>query len=59
MKGFFWNCDGFTDRIKHRFILDLTKEQNLSFIAISEIVRRSFTEPFQGIYVEGDILFGI
>ena len=46
MKGIFWNCDGFKDPKKHRFISDLTKEHNLSFIAISEIGRRSFTSPF-------------
>jgi hypothetical protein len=27
-------------------VSDLVKEQNLSFIAISETVRRSFTDPF-------------
>jgi exonuclease III len=46
MKGIFWNCDGFKDPKKHRFISDLTKEQNLSFIALSEIGRKSFTNPF-------------
>jgi hypothetical protein len=46
MKGIFWNCDGFRDPKNHRFISDLTKEQNLSFIAISETVRKSFTDPF-------------
>ena len=46
MKGIFWNCDGFKDPKKHRFISDLTKEHNLSFIAISETGRRSFTNPF-------------
>jgi hypothetical protein len=46
MKGVFWNCDGFRDPLKHRFISELTKEQSLSFIAISETVKRSFTESF-------------
>lgn len=46
MKGVFWNCDGFRDPLKHRFISELTKEQNLSFIAISETIKRSFTESF-------------
>jgi hypothetical protein len=43
-KGFFWNSDGFKD--PNRFISDLTKEQDLSFIGISEIGRRSFIDPF-------------
>ena len=46
MKGVFWNYDGFKDPKKHRFISDLTKEHNWSFIAISETGRRSFTNPF-------------
>ena len=46
MKGIFWNCDGFKDPKKHRFISDTTKEENLNFIAISETVRRSFTDSF-------------
>ena len=46
MKGVFWNSDGFKDPKKQRFISDLTKEHNLSFIAISETVRKSFTDPF-------------
>jgi hypothetical protein len=46
MKGIFWNSDGFKDPKKHRFISDLTKEQDLSFIGISETGRRSFIDPF-------------
>jgi hypothetical protein len=46
MKGIFWNSDGFKDPKKHRFVFDLIKEQNLSFIAISETVHRSFTDLF-------------
>jgi hypothetical protein len=46
MKGLFWNCDGFRDPKKHRFIFDITREQNLSFISISEIGRRIFSDPF-------------
>jgi hypothetical protein len=46
MKGMFWNCDGFRDPKNHRFISDITREQNLSFIGISEIGRRSFSDPF-------------
>jgi len=46
MKGVFWNSDGFKDPKKHKFISDLTKEHNLSFIAISETSRKNFTSPF-------------
>jgi hypothetical protein len=46
MKGVFWNSHGFKDPKKHKFVSDLTKEQSLSFIAISETVRKSFTDPF-------------
>jgi hypothetical protein len=45
MKGVFWNNNGFRDPKKFRFISDLSKELNLSFIAISETIRKSFTEP--------------
>jgi hypothetical protein len=46
MKGIFWNSDGFKDPVKHKFVSDLTKEQNLSFITISETVCKSSTDPF-------------
>jgi len=46
MKGVFWNSDGFKDPKKYKFISDLTKEHNLSFIAISETGRKNFTSPF-------------
>src|SRR6266540_5723739 len=46
MKGIFWNCDGFKDPKKHHFISDLTKENNLNFIAISETGRKQFSIPF-------------
>jgi hypothetical protein len=46
MKGVFWNSHGFKDPKKRKFVSDLTKEQSLSFIAISETVRKSFTDPF-------------
>lgn len=46
MRGIFWNSDGFRDPKKHKYISDLTKENNLSFIAISETGRKSFTNPF-------------
>lgn len=46
MKGIFWNCDGFGDPKKHRFVADLTKEYNLSFIALSETVKKDFSDSF-------------
>jgi hypothetical protein len=36
MRGVFWDCNGFKDPKKYRIISDLTREQNLSFIALSE-----------------------
>jgi exonuclease III len=42
MKGIFWNCNGFADVKKYRFLSDLTKEKNLDFIALSETGRGSF-----------------
>ncbi|PWZ23951.1 hypothetical protein Zm00014a_037299 [Zea mays] len=44
--GIFWNCDGFGDPKKHRFVADLTKEYNLSFIALSETVKKDFSDSF-------------
>jgi exonuclease III len=46
MKGVFWNCDGFRDPKKHRFVTDLTKEFNLSFIALSETGKKDFSDVF-------------
>ena len=39
MKGIFWNCNGFADPKKYKFLSDLTKEKNLDFIALSETCR--------------------
>jgi hypothetical protein len=44
MRGTFWNCNGFKDPKKHRFVVDLTREQNLCFIAISETGRKGFDD---------------
>lgn len=44
MKGIFWNCNGFADPKKYKFLSDLTKEQNLDFIALSETGRASFPQ---------------
>jgi exonuclease III len=46
MRGVFWNSDGFRDPMKHRFVSDLSKEHTLSFVAISETVRKSFSDSF-------------
>jgi hypothetical protein len=42
MRGVFWNYNGFKDPKKHRFISDLTREQNLSFIAAYKMGRKGF-----------------
>jgi exonuclease III len=44
MKGIFWNCNGFADLKKYRFLSDLTKEKNLDFIALSETGRANFSQ---------------
>jgi hypothetical protein len=44
MRGFFWNCNGFKDPKKHRFISDLTREQDMCFIAVSEMRRKDFND---------------
>jgi hypothetical protein len=44
MRGVFWNSNGFKDPKKHRFISDLTREQDLCFIAISETGRKGFSD---------------
>jgi hypothetical protein len=46
MKGIIWNSNGFRDPKKHRYVSDVTKEQNLSFIAILEIGRSTFSDHF-------------
>jgi hypothetical protein len=38
-KGFFWNCNGFAYVKKYRFLVELTKEKSLDFIALSETGR--------------------
>ena len=45
MKGIFWNCNGFADCKKYRFLSDLTKEKkNLDFIALSKTGRAKFPQ---------------
>jgi hypothetical protein len=44
MKEIFWNCNRFTDGKKYRFLLDLTKEKSLDFIALSKTGRASFPQ---------------
>jgi hypothetical protein len=46
MKGIFWNSNWFRDLKKHKFVSDLTKENELSFIAISELGRSDFMSRF-------------
>ena len=44
MKGIFWNSRGLRDLAKFRFLSDITKEQNLDFIALIETCRKNFTD---------------
>jgi hypothetical protein len=46
IRGIFKNSNGFKDPKKHKFISDLTKENNLDFIAVSEIGRSDFMPRF-------------
>jgi hypothetical protein len=46
MKGIIWNSNGFRDPKKHRYVSDVTREQNLSFIVILETGRSTFSDPF-------------
>ena len=44
MKGIFWNSRGLRDLAKLRFLSELTKEQNLDFIALLETCRKNYTD---------------
>jgi hypothetical protein len=46
MKGIFYNSNGFRDPKKHKFVSDLTKENDLSFVAILESCRCDFMPRF-------------
>jgi hypothetical protein len=46
MRGIFWNNNGFKDPKKHKFVSDLTKENNLNFIVVSENGRSDLTPRF-------------
>jgi len=46
MKGVFWNCNGLGDPKKFKFLSDLTLENNLDFIALSETGRGDCTQVF-------------
>jgi len=58
MKGIFWNCNGFADFKKYRFLSDLTKEKSLDFIALSETGRASFSPNILSTICAGRVLFG-
>jgi hypothetical protein len=59
MRGIFWNSNGFKDSKKHKFVSDLTKENNLEFIAVLETGRSDFSLRSSKIYVQEEIIFGI
>jgi hypothetical protein len=42
IRGILWNSNGFKDPKKPKFISDLTIENNLDFIAVSETRRSEF-----------------
>ena len=42
MKGIFWNGRGLSDLAKTRFLSDVTKEQQLDFIALLETGKKDF-----------------
>jgi hypothetical protein len=44
MRENFWNSNGCKDPKKHRFISDLTREQQLCFIAVSKMGRKNFND---------------
>jgi hypothetical protein len=44
MKGVFWNSRGLSDLAKHRFLDELVREEQINFIALSEIGRESFPD---------------
>jgi hypothetical protein len=46
IRGILWNSNGFKDPKKPKFISDLTKENNLDFIAVSETRRSDFLLRF-------------
>jgi hypothetical protein len=44
MRGFFSNSNGCKDPKKYSFISDLTREQQLCFILVSEMGRKNFND---------------
>jgi hypothetical protein len=59
MRGIFWNSNGFKDPKKYKFVGNLTKENNLNFIAVSETGRSDFMLDFSKTSVRGEITYGI
>ena len=58
MKGIFWNCNGFADGKKYRFLSDLTKDKSLDFIALRKRVEPVFHKILLTPFVLVEILFG-
>jgi exonuclease III len=44
LKGVFWNSTGLADLAKHRLLVELVREEQINFIAISEIGCESFPD---------------
>jgi hypothetical protein len=58
MRGIFWNSNGFKNPKKHKYISDLTKENNLEFIVVSETERSDFSSRFlKNMYFGRDYLW--
>ena len=58
MKGIFWNSRGLGDLAKHRFLSDLVKEEQISFIALFETGRDDFLDHIlKNLYAGRDFLW--
>jgi hypothetical protein len=58
MKELFWNSRGLADLAKHIFLAELVKEEQINFIALSEIGRESFPDHVLKILCAGHDFFG-
>jgi hypothetical protein len=58
MRGFF-NSNRLKDPKKHKFISDLTKENNLNFIALSENMSDFMPRFLKNLYAGEIIVYGI
>ena len=59
IKGVFWNCRGLQDLAKHTFLHDVSEDNKLDFIALSETNKNSFSTQCLENFCAGLISFGI